>query len=104
MPSELVGIPNRPQKPKEKCPCGQHVTDAPQYHLSWRGRLAGKTDHLQAPHDHPGRRSAKNAKEREVLQIDNGESRYANGGAQLTQCEVSSQRAEEPQKAPYRPG
>ena len=100
MPGQFIGVPHSPQKPEKKCACREHVSQAAEQHLSWRGRLARKTHHLQTAHHHARSGTPENRKKREILQINNGKRRDANYNAQLAQREVPAERAEEAQKSP----
>ena len=99
VPGKFIFVPHRPQESEEKSSRGKKVARAAQKRLSGRGRLARKADHLQASHHHSRGRPPEDGEEREVLQIDDGESHGVNSGVQLTQGKLPAEGTEEHQEA-----
>src|SRR5260370_7551004 len=90
VPGEFIFVPHGPEEAHEKSPCGKDVARATEKHLSWCGWFAGKADYLQAAHHHAGSGASEDGEEREILQINHGESRCVNGGPELPQRQLPS--------------
>ena len=68
--------------------------------MSQSGLFSGKCGYLQSSNHHPWRSPAENGEESEVLQVNKREREEVNRRAQLAECEVPAQRAEQRQKSP----
>src|SRR5260370_10977864 len=91
VPGEFIVVRHDREEANEKSPCGKDVARATEKHLSWCRWFAGKADYLQAAHHHAGSGASEDGEEREILQINNSESRCVNGGAELAQRKLAAE-------------
>src|SRR5579863_2045547 len=88
VPGEGVFVPPGPEESEKESAGGEDVPGAAEEHLPGCWGIAVKGSDLEAAKDHAGSGAAKDGEQGEILQVNDGEGKSVDGGAEFTESEL----------------
>src|ERR1700722_17258828 len=99
LPREMIFVPKRPKKTEHQCRARKHIPKAPPQKLPSFRKCSIESNDRHASQLHPRRCSSKRSEQKEILRVQQEESRRVNNRVHLLKHQFSAKRAKKAEES-----